>query len=717
MKLRIFFIFFIATLIHLNLSGQIETYSVERASFSSDKFDEFSPIWFENGLVFCSNRKNNPFLSYSDSHNRGMIKMFYIDTIPGIDWTKYTEFSKEIQSRLNNGPVTFSSSGDTMYYSRNRIVDGDVKKLSGYRNKLGLFSTVYNGQEWTMVREFRFNSEWYNITTPCLSPDGTRLYFASDRPDGYGGADIYFCRMRNGYWDEPVNLGPTVNTVGNESYPFVNEVGELFFSSDGHPGMGGKDIFVTKEKSPNIWYPPVRLDDPINSEFDDFGIITDNLMTGGYFSSKREATLDIYKFRTLRREIWFNDPQKENQYCFTLTDTGSILIDTLNLQYEWHFEDNLKKNGVTVNHCFPGQGNFKAVLNITDRETGDLFFHKCTYDIQIVDNEQPFINSQDYALINQVIDFDGLKSYCPGYSIEDYFWDFEDGTINTGEKVNHLFYTSGEYNVKLELTLKSLSTGKYRKKAVSKKVLIFRDERERSNYFRGQPEAEQDYIDIGNYKNVSVSSEYNAELYYGAPAVFRVEILSSPTSISPDDLLFINLPSHYVVKETFSEEDNIYRYSVFEHTRLMATYPKYKEVKSLGYKDTRIWLYLLEDPVEIELFYLKERYGVLSELYFDADSRLLTNAYLLLNKVAKVLNDYPEINLEIGVHTDDLGSSNYNSTLSQNRAQMLVDYLISAGVDRERLVAKGYGESQPVASNSRERGRRLNRRIELTILK
>lgn len=513
-----------------------------------------------------------------------------------------------------------------------------------------------------------------------------------------------------------MNLGPAVNTSGNESYPYINEVGELFFSSD-VSGFGGKDIFVTKEKRTNIWYPPIHLDAPINSEFDDFGIITDNLMTQGYFSSNRDETLDIYKFRTLRKEIWFNDPQKENQYCFILSDSGSIAVDTLNLKYEWTLEDDSKKYGRTINHCFPGSGNFKVVLNIIDRETEEVFFHKSNYDIEIVDNEQPFINSPDNALINQVIDFDGLKSYHPGYSIESYYWDFGDGTLNSGERLSHVYYTSGEYTVKLELTLKSLATGKYRKKAVSKKVMIFSNERDRSDYFRGQPETEQEYIDIGDHKNVSISSDYNAEAIYGKPAIFRVEVLSSPTSISPDNILFGNIPADYHIKERFSEEENIYKYSVFEQTSLLATYPTYKEMKSLGYTDAKIRLYLLDDPVEIELYYLIERYGVLSELYFDVDNRLLTNAYLMFNKVAKLMTDFPEISLEIGVHTDDLGSAEYNLRMSQTRAQLLVDYLISAGMERDRLIAKGYGESQPVASNVRERGRRLNRRIDITIFK
>ena len=154
-------------------------------------------------------------------------------------------FSKSLKTKFNDGPVTFSSKGDTIYYSRNIIVDGKLSELSSVRNKLGIFYAVFDGEEWTKIRELRINNEWYNVTTPWSLRDGKRLYFASDKPGGYGGSDLYYCQWNNDYWDEPVNLGPVINTKGNESYPFMNSAGEFFFSSDGHPGIGGKDIFFS----------------------------------------------------------------------------------------------------------------------------------------------------------------------------------------------------------------------------------------------------------------------------------------------------------------------------------------------------------------------------------------------------------------------------------------------------------------------------------------
>ena len=233
-------------------------------------------------------------MDYSSSKGEATFNIEFIDTTKKVTWQKTKSFSKSLNTPYNDGPATFNRTGDTIYYSRNLLVQGKFSELSSGRNKLGIFYAVLEGKKWTKIRELRFNNEWYNVTTPYLSPDGKRLYFASDKPEGYGGSDLYYCDWKNDYWSDPVNLGPVINTTGNESYPFVNPAGELLFSSDGHPGLGGKDIFFSRPKD-NDWLPPVRLDPPVNSQYDDFGIITDSLMSEGYFSSKGNKSVDIFQ--------------------------------------------------------------------------------------------------------------------------------------------------------------------------------------------------------------------------------------------------------------------------------------------------------------------------------------------------------------------------------------------------------------------------------------
>jgi outer membrane protein OmpA-like peptidoglycan-associated protein len=588
--------------------------------------------------------------------------------------------------------------------------------LSSSRNKLGLFYAVFYGKDWIKIREMRFNTEWYNITMPSLSPDGKRLYFACDKPDGYGALDIYYSQMKNGYWDDPVNLGPQVNTSGNESYPFINEAGDLFFSSDGHPGLGGKDIFVTRPSNGNTWYSPVRLEAPVNSEFDDFGIVTDALMHEGYFSSNRGKTIDIYHFRSGLRQIWFSKPQKENQYCFTISDTGSVKIDTTKLKYVWDFGDNSKTVGISVRHCFPGPGKYSINLDINDQRTGNLFFRKLTYDIEIVDIEQPFISSVDYSLTEENVAFNGQSSYCPGYDITGYFWDFGDGIQAQGERTNHVFSTKGEFNVRLGLVLKSVVSGDVIMRAVTKKVIVFQNAQERDAYIVAKPEVKKNLTDIRQFENVIVKGHYSAENDFMKEAVFQVEILSSSERIPLNNSIFRNVPSKYDVKEIYDPARKTYSYIIDEQISLMETHPAYTDIIESGYSKARVRIFVLTDPAEKELLILKKNYGVLTDTYFDVNNKLVTNAYLMLDQVVTLMNRYPGIKLEVGVHTDNQGSINVLKSLSQTRAQVLVNYLINRGISGDRLIARGHGGVRPVASNAGWLERRLNRRVDFKII-
>ena len=477
MNLKFTAVFILATFLQLLALGQTETYSVKKASFSSDKYDEFSPVYYKDGIVFCTNRPSSKIMNYSSGDDKGFIKINYIDTTGSNQWQNSRLFSKDLKSKFNDGPVTFSRNYDTIYYSRNLRVEGNLSELTTVRNKLGLFFAVFDGKSWSKIREFRINNEWYNVTTPWLSPDGRKLYFASDKPGGYGGSDLYSSQWKGDYWEEPVNLGPVINTKGNESYPTINAAGEFFFSSDGHNGLGGKDIYFSRYVD-TAWVTPIALDEPVNSQYDDFGLISDTLMNEGFFSSKRDKTVDIYHFTTNIPQIFYSGIQRQNNYCFMLTDNGSIVIDTVNLEYKWSFGDNQSASGTSVSHCFPGPGHYNVRLDIIERQTGKEYFAKLKYDLELRDFEQPFINSPNYAVKGDVISFDANKSYLPGFKIISFTWDFGDKNKAKGAKASHAFSKSGEYTVNLELALKSDSTGDIKKTGVSKKIRICNDLRE-----------------------------------------------------------------------------------------------------------------------------------------------------------------------------------------------------------------------------------------------
>ena len=713
MKRKLVTAFLIAFFFRQFVLGQTETYTVSLAPFSSKGYDEFSPVFYRNGIVFCTNYDDNLFINYSGSQKRGNFKINYIEPNNNENWQNAKLFSKNLSTKLNDGLVTFNSGGDTIYYSRNLDVKGKLDVLSSPKNKLGIFTAVLVAGKWTKVRGLRINNEWYNVTAPSLSPDAKRLFFVSDQPGGFGGSDLYYCNWKGDYWGDPLNLGPVINSPGNESYPFVSPSGELFFSSDGHPGLGGKDIFFSRF-SGTEWSAPVHLDPPVNSQYDDFGLITDELMNSGYFSSNRNNSIDIFHFTTNLPQILYTDIQRENQYCFMFSDSGSIVIDTANLQYKWYFGDGKTANGATVRHCYSGSGDYNIRLEIVDRGTGKIFFTKLSYNLKLRDYVQPYINSSLVAIAGDVVEFDGLKSYLPGFDILSYSWDFGDGNRLSGESVKHSYRKNGEYSVNLELKLKD-STGNIHKTGVSKEILIFTDNQERASYLANKNSVKAEIPDIRNFENAELRTQYSAETEIQKDAVFTIELLSSKNKVGLKSSNFRNIPQKYKIREIINPEDGIYSYAVDQQISLMATYPAYRELLALGFKDIRIRLLVLSDPFEKELHNLIKIYGPFAESYFDSSDELTSNAYIMLDKIVKLMEKYPSVKLEVAVYSDNIGSEESNQKLSQNQSQLLVNYLINRGIDSTRLIATGFGESKPIASNFLEKNRKLNRRINFII--
>jgi outer membrane protein OmpA-like peptidoglycan-associated protein len=178
-----------------------------------------------------------------------------------------------------------------------------IKSSEGV-NKLGIFQAKWNPgtKKWMNLRALQFNNAEYSTEHPALSPEGDKLYFASDMPGGMGGMDLYVsCRNHsadsNTSWGVPVNLGPEINSPGNEVFPFADTQGNLWYASDGIPGQGGLDIFFAA-KSPDGFAKAVNPGYPMNTRFDDFGFITFNAGKDGYLSSDRFNECgndDIYK--------------------------------------------------------------------------------------------------------------------------------------------------------------------------------------------------------------------------------------------------------------------------------------------------------------------------------------------------------------------------------------------------------------------------------------
>ncbi|HHH49722.1 MAG TPA: hypothetical protein ENK52_01945, partial [Saprospiraceae bacterium] len=256
---------------------------------------EFSPAFYQNGIVFISSRD----LQKEETTNKEVFfDLFYSEFDGNGQPTKAEKFSLMVNSKAHEGPVTFNKEGTKIYFTRSNLKNGKPKKDSHYKVRLKIYEASKGKFDWENIRELPFNSKNFSVAHPSLSPDGKWLFFVSDMPGGFGGKDIYKVEKQGDSWGKPINLGDQINTAKEESFPFIHDSGILFFSSDGHSGAGGLDIFQAEEKN-GKWGNVKNLGQPFNSPADDLGLILNTSGTKGFFTSSRKGGKggdDIYQF-------------------------------------------------------------------------------------------------------------------------------------------------------------------------------------------------------------------------------------------------------------------------------------------------------------------------------------------------------------------------------------------------------------------------------------
>lgn len=285
------------------------------APFNSDGM-EFAPTLRKGALVFTADsaidvRKSTDKWSGND--------YFGIYSIacekPGEYGTEISKISgpKELNIKYHTGPCTFTASGKEMYFTRTKYNKSFLarKAVSAKDSSVLLevmIATGYNEKEkkFSEIVPFQHNSETYSVAHPSVSPDGSMLAFTSDMPRGAGGRDLYLCKKAGkDKWTKPVSAGAEVNTEGDEAFPFWADDSTLIFSSDGHVGMGGLDIYKARyNKADGTFSTPENLPLPINSSYDDISLaLPEGGSRAGYFSSDRPAEKagdNIYYYKPAR---------------------------------------------------------------------------------------------------------------------------------------------------------------------------------------------------------------------------------------------------------------------------------------------------------------------------------------------------------------------------------------------------------------------------------
>ena len=558
---------------------------------------EYGGIFFQDSLlVYTTNNLKTSGKRLSDYDNLPYTDL-YLAKPTAKNFIKYKNFSSEINTVFHESSPTFNSDYTVMFFTRNNLRPGKKRNIRDYNLKI--YRSFYKNGKWSKPEEVHFDSNDYNCAHPVLSKDGKTLYFASDMPGSYGKSDIYKVEVKDDWTlGIPQNLGSEINTEGSETFPFIDEYNNLYFSSDGHAGLGGLDIFVAFYINDHF----IALKNmglPYNSAKDDFAFAIFHNKKMGFISSNRfggKGNDDIYMFTDFK-EI------KPLFYLKGVTQTEKkeiVPYAIVKLYEEGKLKDSIlsQPNG---KYRFVIEPHRRYILKATKSGYNPAEVQFTTYNIHepVIIKDLTLSKITEIKLKACVSDFDTNKAL-PNSEIRVYENSNESTVLDTDQNACAVYKISPEHlgkNIKLEIEARN-----------------------------------PDYL--------------------------------------PRRIIFDTLIEN---KEYFV-------------------------------------------PIKLVKFQIEP-------IHFDYNKwNIRPDAAVILNKLIKLMKEYPNMKISMESHTDARGSDKYNEALSEKRARSTMDYLIKHGIDPSRLRAKGFGESRiknhcwnDVKCSEKEH--QVNRRTEFVITK
>ena len=312
-------------------------YKIEDAGINS-KYSDYGSSFHLNKLVFASSRDTGSLGQRKHKWtNQYFTNLYEAEIGDAMAPNAITKFSKSVNSRFNESTPVFTKDGKTMYFTRNNFLDGKKGKDASRVTLIKIYKAILENDQWVKITELPFDSDAYSTAHPALSSDEKTLYFASDMPGTIGQSDIFKVAINDdGSFGTPENLGNTINTEGKETFPFVTDENEIYFASDGHPGLGGLDIFTAKIEPNGTFGDVQNIGAEANSSKDDFAYLIDTKSRKGFLTSNRDGGQgydDIYKFLETKKLIC----EQELTGIITDKETGVILPDTKLTLYDSKF--------------------------------------------------------------------------------------------------------------------------------------------------------------------------------------------------------------------------------------------------------------------------------------------------------------------------------------------------------------------------------------------
>jgi len=629
----------------------------------------------------------------------------------------------EVNSKYNDGPAHYSEVLRTLFITRNNMKRGKpVKDKTGSVNlKIYAVNKKEDGT-WGDIYDLPFNSDEYSCGHPCITPDGKVMYFSSNQPGGEGGTDIYVSENINDTWSTPVNLGDKVNTKGDELFPYVDDNGVLYFSSTGHAGLGGLDIFKVNLDDIHT-EEPLNIGAPMNSPKDDFSLVFHQNDASGYFCSNREKEFsdNIYYFeinnllekriagiiesslpdRILAgTELIIRNVNTGEEESIILDETGEFEFtaeagESYELAYQKEDSEEIlgtKEIEKVISEDFENIGVFtiyERMQILANNDSDSLIINDVMYKRFSEDNR--FISENQDTLSNTMM-AELIARNTQKNDIE-----INDELFNYDEETDTYTDESGEEYTEEELEQLLMSQ-------------IFANPLDPidASLLASQELLEDigDYLEIPDLEPVEDLSD--SIIDYVEEESPEVEVTEE---VIEDLSEFGDTPVDHSEFEELTEVAEVAEVAEeFEEFEEFEEIPEEIEPMAFPEEDDSS---ITEDIADIDM----------DQIYFDFNNAAIrTDAKRTLDKITSVLLADDELKMYVDAHTDSRGSDVYNHYLSEKRATSVRDYLKSRGIEPNRLELNWYGEKELANTctdgmSCEETDHQLNRRAKLKITK
>ncbi len=459
---------------------------LKKLSFNTGK-SEYAPTFYANGIIFSKSKSNLIEFKNRKSARRLHKSKLYFSSLD-LDYSNATPLKVESKNILSTTQANFYNPQKTVYYTALGNANGKVISKKQFDENSFRNNQIEN--ELSNFNSFSNNGSFYSIETPCLNSAGDKLYFSSNMNDGYGGMDIYVSEWINNEWAEPVNLGPSVNSKGDELYPFVLDDSLLYFASNGRFGLGGLDVFLYNTKAEKT----INVGAPINSEYDDFGLIRLSKINNGYFSSNRAENgknYDIYSYKSIRpkaQEIEINIIDASTGKTVDNVKLNSSSNLTKAIDYYKLLDGKLTgmkfEIGIPYKFYIKKYGYFNKETSIVFKKTDkqiSLYIEKDpSIDTSTLEEEEKWVMAENYTFKAKI------KSYIKqifntSYKAED----SGDGkTIGGYDNLNTIYFDFNKSNLKPESIeiLDKIALVLKEQKALNVTVISYTDSRGAKDY-------------------------------------------------------------------------------------------------------------------------------------------------------------------------------------------------------------------------------------------